>query len=183
MHPPPEQKDPDGGHANAQDPARAHGPGRAVPRGQISQGALPLDLAAAPLAARQCLLARFARGIARLPVISASQYNSRRSFRPFHDTPPRIVTLAGVWFFLAGLLFMITGDGPTATRHPGEMADAVFPPGVALAVSGVPGTRRRVHRRRRGREVMEASPPSPSSRRWLPCSAHSSRRSRQSFTG
>ncbi|HZM95242.1 MAG TPA: O-antigen ligase family protein [Vicinamibacterales bacterium] len=28
------------------------------------------------------------------------------------------MTLAGVWFFLAGLLFMITGDGPTATVTP-----------------------------------------------------------------
>jgi O-antigen ligase len=35
--------------------------------------------------------------------------------RSFHDRPPPIVTVAGLWFFLAGLLFMITGDGPSTT--------------------------------------------------------------------
>jgi O-antigen ligase len=36
----------------------------------------------------------------------------------FHDTSLRVVTLAGVWFFLAGLLFMITGDGPAVAVTP-----------------------------------------------------------------
>jgi O-antigen ligase len=41
--------------------------------------------------------------------------NAALPTRSFHDTPPPIVTAAGLCFFLAGLLFMITGDGPSTT--------------------------------------------------------------------
>ncbi len=100
MRPPPEQEDSHRCHADTHDPARANSPGRAETRGQLD------------------------RLVARLPVISTSQYNSRACCRkmrmrasrvhPFHVRHPR-VTAAGRWLFLAGLLFMVTGDGPAST--------------------------------------------------------------------
>src|SRR6185503_14225793 len=39
-------------------------------------------------------------------------------FADFHDTPPPLVTVAGLWFFLAGLFLMITVDGPAVSVTP-----------------------------------------------------------------